>query len=284
MPRRAVLALSGAAFGVALLIITWFLAFHLGIAERADQSIYSGFGTLGQHPRLGSVATFIAELCNPTPYVYLAALPFGVALARRRIWAAITIGGILLGANVTTQLLKPLLATPRAAGLLAGHKTVSPASWPSGHATAAMALALCCVLAAPARLRPLASALGAAFAVAVSYSFLSLQWHYPSDVIGGFLVAATWSLVGMAAVFVADSRRRNPAAGEKPVRLSLQETLGPPALALAGALLLALVVVIARPHEVVSYARLHHTFVVGAAAIAAAAMAVATGVTLVLRR
>ncbi|MEA2158369.1 MAG: hypothetical protein QOD66_749 [Solirubrobacteraceae bacterium] len=284
MPRRAVLALSGAASGVALLIIGWFLAFHVGIAERADQSIYNGFANLGAHPRLGSIASFIARLCNPRPYVYLALAPLAVALARRRIWAAITIGGILLGANVTTQLLKPLLATPRAAGLLAGARPVSPASWPSGHATAAMALALCCVLAAPARLRPLASALGAAFAVAVSYSFLSLQWHYPSDVIGGFLVAATWTLLGVAAVFVADSRRRTPAAGEEPVRLSLQETLGPPALALAGALLLALVVVIARPHEVVSYARLHHAFVVGAAAIAAAAMAVATGVMLVLRR
>jgi membrane-associated phospholipid phosphatase len=284
MPRRAVLALLGAAAGAALLILTWFLAFHVGIAERADQSIYNGFASLGKHPRLGSVASFIAHLCNPRPYVYLAFVPFAVALARRRIWAAMTIGGILLGANVTTQLLKPLLATPRAAGLLAGDKPVSPASWPSGHATAAMALALCCVLAAPARLRPLVAALGAAFAVAVSYSFLSLQWHYPSDVIGGFLVAATWTLLGVAAVLVADSRRRSHMAGKETVRLSLQETLGPPAAALAGAMLLALVVVFARPHEVVGYARLHHTFVVGAAAIAVAAIAVAAGVTLVLRR
>ena len=63
------------------------------------------------------------------------------------------------------------------------------ASWPSGHATAAMSFALCAVLAAPARLRPLVAAVGAAFAVAVCYSFLALAWHYPSDVLGGFLVA-----------------------------------------------------------------------------------------------
>jgi membrane-associated phospholipid phosphatase len=284
MPRRAALALVGAAAGVALLVLTWFLAFHVGLAEHADQSIYNGFGNLGQHQRVSSLATFIARLCNPSPYVYLAAVPVAVALARRRIWPAVTIGAILLGANVTTQLLKPLLATPRAADLLAGGKPVSPASWPSGHATAAMALALCCVLAVPARLRPLAATLGAAFAVAVSYSFLSLEWHYPSDVIGGFLIAATWSLLGVAALLIADSRRRSPAVGELSARLSLRETLGPPALTLAGAVLLALLVVFARPHQVVSYARLHHTFVVGALAIAGAAMALATGVTLVLRR
>lgn len=285
MPRRAVLALLGAAAGVALLILTWLLAFHVGMAERADQSIYTAFGNLGQHPRFSSLASFIAHLCNPSPYVYLAAVPFVIALVRRRIWVAVTIGAILLGANVTTQLLKPLLAAHRAADLLgAGAKPVSPASWPSGHATAAMALALCFVLAVPARLRPLASALGAAFAVAVSYSFLSLEWHYPSDVIGGFLVAAVWSLLGVAAVFVADSRRRVPASGDATPRLSLRETLGPPAAILAGALMLALLVVFARPHQVVSFAQLHHTFVVGAAAIAALAVMLATGVTLVLRR
>jgi len=284
MPRRAELALVGAAAGAALLILTWWLAFHVGIAKRADQSIYNGFASLGAHPRLGSAASSVAHLCDPRPYVYLAFAPFAVALARRRIWAAMSIGGILLGANVTAQLLKPLLAAPRAAGLLTGDRPVSPASWPSGHATAAMALALCCILAAPARLWPLVAALGAAFAVAVSYSFLSLQWHYPSDVIGGFLVAATWTLLGVAAVLVADSRRRSPTADQEPVRLSFLDTLGPPAVALAGAALLALVVVFARPHEVVSYARLHHAFVVGAAAIGVAAMAVATGVALVLRR
>ncbi len=284
MPRRAVLALLGADAGAALLAITWFVTFHLGIAERADQAIYSGFGSLGQHPRLGSIATFIAQLCNPTPYVYLAAVPFGVALARRRYWVALTIGAILLGANVTTQLLKPLLSAPRASNLLADTLSPGPASWPSGHATAAMSLALCCVLAVPARLRPITAALGAAFAVAVSYSFMSLKWHYPSDVFGGFLVAGTWALVAVAVVFVADGRRQRPGVGEPVAKLSLRETLGPPALTLAGALLLALVVVFARPHQVINYVQLHHTFVVGAAAIAATAMAVATVMTLILRR
>src|SRR5438128_469793 len=91
----------------------------------------------------------------------------------------------LIGAAVlAATLIKPLLAHPRAANLLGGVRPPQAGSWPSGHATAAMSLALCCVLAAPGRLRPAVAALGAAFAVAVSYSFQTLGWHYPSDVLG----------------------------------------------------------------------------------------------------
>jgi membrane-associated phospholipid phosphatase len=283
MSRRAVFPLVGSAVGVVLVVVTWFAAFHVGIVERADQSIYQGFGGLGQHARLSSVATFVATLCNPNPYVFLVAVPVVIALARRRWWVAVAILGIVLGANVTTQLLKPLLAAPRASWLLGSFKAPSPASWPSGHATAAMSLALCMVLAVPSRLRPAAAALGAAFAVAVSYSFLALQWHYATDVLGGFLVAATWTLLGVAAVFAADARRSTRAA-ESTVRLSVGEALGPPALTLVGALLLVLLVVLARPHQVVEYARLHEAFVIGATGIGALGLALATGVMLALRR
>ncbi len=282
MPRRAVLALLGAGAGIALLAATWVAAFNIGVFERADQSIFRGFSDLDRRPHVGSVANWIAGLCNPQPYLYLAAVPVLVALVRRRGRLAVVIGAILLGANVTTQLLKPLLAHPRAASLLGGASPINAASWPSGHATAAMALALCCVLAAPARLRPFVAALGAAFAIAVSYSFLALAWHYPSDVFGGFLVAGTWTLLGVAACYIAASRPSGIA--EPRAALSVQEVLAPPALVLIGSLVLAALVVVDRPHQVVDYARLHQTFVIGAAAIAASALALATGLTLALRR
>jgi membrane-associated phospholipid phosphatase len=216
--------------------------------------------------------------------VYFCFVPVLVALARRRLTVALAVAAILLGANLTTELLKPLLAEPRAANLLGGLSPVGAASWPSGHATAAMALALASTIAAPARLRPYVAAAGAAFAVAVSYSFLTLGWHYPSDVFGGFLVAGIWTLLGVAAVFTADARRVGLPVGRSAQRLTVEEALGPPSAALLAALLLAVAVVIARPSEVVSYARLHTTFVVGAATIGALGLALATGVMLALRR
>ncbi len=206
-----------------------------------------------------------------------------VALVRRRGWLTVAICAILLGANVTTHLLKLLLAHPRAHGLLGGVTPVAPQSWPSGHATAAMSLTLCCVLAAPARMRPRVAAAGAAFTVAVCYSFLALSWHYPSDVFGGFLVAGTWTLLGVAAVLVVGGRPAARAVQDS-VRLPLREALAPPGVALLAALTLVAVVVLARPQEIVSYTRLHHVFVAGAAAIAALALALATGLTLALRR
>jgi membrane-associated phospholipid phosphatase len=288
VPRGAAPYRLLAVVGLLALFATWFGAFHVAVFEHADQSVFRGFADLSEHPHVSSVASFIARLCNPQPFIYLAAIPVAVALVRRRTRLAIAITAILLGANVTTELLKPLLAHPRAAWLLGGQAPVAVASWPSGHATAAMSLALTSVLATPGRLRPIVAALGAAFAVAVSYSFLTLGWHYPSDVFGGFLVAATWTLAVVAAYLGAQERRRrvatHPPKATPTARLSVRDALAPPVATLLGALALACAVAVARPHEVVVYARAHEVFMVGALAIGALALALATGLVLALRR
>jgi membrane-associated phospholipid phosphatase len=270
------------------LFVTWFAAFHVGLFEHADQSVYRGFADLSRHPHVSSLASFVAGLCNPQPFVYLAAVPVAVALLRGRPRLAIAIAAILLGANVTTHLLKPSLAHPRAAWLLGGTAPVAPGSWPSGHATAAMSLALTLVLAAPGRLRPAVATLGAAFAVAVSYSFLTLGWHYPSDVFGGFLVAATWTVAVVGVLLGAEEHRArssmHPPSATPAARVSLRDALAPPGAALLGAVALACAVAVVRPHQVVVYAGAHEAFMLGATAIGATALALATGLTLALRR
>jgi membrane-associated phospholipid phosphatase len=284
VPWRSRQALIGAAAAIALLLLTWFLAFHVTVFEQADEKILTGFVGLDS-PRLFPIVSWIAHLCNPQPYVFFAAVPVLVALARRRMRVAVAVAAALLGANVTTQLLKPLLAQPRPSSLLHGLVPVSPGSWPSGHATAAMALALTSVIAAPGRFRPYVAAAGGVFAIAVSYSFLTLEWHYPSDVFGGFLVAATWTLLAVAAVTASDARQPRGRPGAQATRtLSPREVLLPPALAVGGAIALVGLAAIVRPHAVVTYARVHATFMIGAPAIALLALAIATAVVLVLRR
>jgi membrane-associated phospholipid phosphatase len=281
MAQRRRLALVGAAAAVGLLVLTWFLAFHVAAFHHADERILAGFTNL-HRPRINPIASFIAHLCNPTPFVYLGGAVVLIALIRRRFAVALVIGLILLGANATTQVLKPLLAEHRS--VLPGEIDVAAVSWPSGHATAAMSLALCSVLASPARLRPLVTALGAAFAVAVSYSFLTLGVHYPSDVFGGYLVATAWTLLGIAALLTI--RSRAPAeTGAVPLQpRPLAGALRAPAGALLVALLLVGLLLLARPHQVVSYAEAHRVFVIGAAAIAAMGLGLATAVMLALRR
>ena len=281
MSNRAKLMLASAGAASALLILIWFLAFHVGFLERADMRILGGFADL-RRPRVDPIASFIARLCNPQPYVYFVGALVGLALARGRPRVALAIGAIVVGANATTQLLKPLLAEPRM--VLGGEAPIGAASWPSGHATAAMSLALCAVPAVPMRLRPAVATLGAAFAVAVSYSFLALGWHYPSDVFGGFLVAAAWTLLGVGTLVALDARPPRGVGINPVVRLPARTALGPPAAALLGALALAGLVALARPQAVVAYAQAHTTFVVGAGAIGLLGLALATGVMLALRR
>ena len=129
------------------------------------------------------------------------------ALARRAPRIAIAVAVILLGSNLTTQLLKPALALPQP------FPGIDTATWPSGHATAAMALALCLQLVVPARRRPLTAALGGLFVVGVAYSVLILGHHEPSDILGGFLVAGTWTglvVAGCAPWRPSAIRRRGP--------------------------------------------------------------------------
>jgi len=304
MPRRARIALIGATAAVAMLAVTWWVSRHVAPFRAADGSMLSGFEAL-QRPGVNGLTNFIAALCDPQQYVFLAMVPVLMALLRRRAWLAVVVLLVIFAANETTQLLKPLLAAPRVP-VPGGPST--DASWPSGHATAAMSLALCCVIAAPPRWRSWVAAVMAAFTVAVCWSFLELGWHYPSDVFGGFLVATAWALVAVAVVWTAQERATRRAgegagAGSRPDRcddpsalrrrdpsgalradLSVAQAVTPSLALTAAALAFAMLVLALRPDLVIGYALDHETFVAGAAAIGTLALTIATGLSLILQR
>lgn len=283
MPRSARIALSGAGAGIVLLALTWYVAHYVGFARHADVAILSGFVQLGR-PRLDRLTTFVADLCNPHEYVFLAVIPVIMALVRRRPHVAVMISIVLLAANETTQLLKPLLAAPRET---VWWNPIDLASWPSGHATASMTLALMTVISAPARRRPAVAAAAAAFTIAVCYSFLELGWHYPSDVFGGYLVAGTWTLLGIAGLWIYQARRHGMTPERirrRPAAFSIREALAPTAALLLAAACAVALIALARPAPVLAYAREHTAFLIGASAIGAAGLMLASGLALMLRR
>jgi len=147
-----------------------------------------------------------------------------------------------------------------------------------------MSLVLAAVLITPARLRPAVAALGAVFAIGVGYSVLAMSMHYPSDVLGGFLVAAGWALATVAALLVAERWRPSSPTVSSPGRMSVGAALGAPGAVLLAALVLTAIVVLMHPHDVMAYARAHQAFVVGAAGIGALGLALSTGVLLTMRR
>jgi membrane-associated phospholipid phosphatase len=145
-----------------------------------------------------------------------------------------------------------------------------------------MALALCAVLVAPPRRRPVMAAGAAAVVVAVAYSLMTLAWHYPSDVLGGFLVAGTWTLAAGAVLRAAGARWPARTGREAAVRLG--HALAPTAVTgLLGAGAVAALVVL-RPAQAVAFAQSHTTFVAAAAAVAGLAAALVAGLALALRR
>ncbi|HEU0316540.1 MAG TPA: phosphatase PAP2 family protein [Solirubrobacteraceae bacterium] len=283
-PANALLAALACAVGLAL---TGAVALILPIAQAHDSATLHGFTLLSGHSRLSRLATDLAHTVDPSEYAVLALLLAAVAFLRGRPRVALAVPLTMLAASATTEILKPLIGHPRYSEWLSGGGTLLAASWPSGHATAAMMVALCGVLVAPRLLRPVVALLGTGLAVGVSYSILLLGWHFPSDVLGGFLVAGCWVALALAALWQAEARW--PQAGPRSAlqRVSLghgRSDLLVPAALLAATFGAAIGVVILRGRLVEAYGAAHLSFVAGALAIAGLAAMLATGMTVALRR
>jgi membrane-associated phospholipid phosphatase len=242
------------------------MAYLSPVAHVRDAAALQGFTELNR-PRLTPWLNDVAHLANPLPYALIGLGLAGIAAARGRGRVALAILVLLVVTGATTEALKQLLAHPRHADWLAGNQ-ISAASWPSGHSTASMTLALCFVLAVPARLRPLAAAVGSVFAISVSYAILALAWHWPSDVVGGFLVATAWTLLAVAAITKLDvirpPARRQGDGAPAPLWSTARIDLG---LAAVAAVVLVLVA-LARPRAVAEFALDRPSLLIGAGVIA----------------
>ncbi len=314
-------ALRAAALCAVGLALTWVVAALVPGARAHDAAALLGFTDLWR-PRIDAVANAVARSVSARPYALIALVLLAVAIARRRPRTALAVAAVLLGAGLSAEAMKPLLAH---AHDYAGHKLVEAGSWPSGHSTAAMAIALCAVMVAPARMRVVVAVVGSSLAVAVSFSLLVLAWHLPSDVVGGYLLAGLWASLAVAGLQSAQARwpspvprpagprdaqgaraprppsaaspaRRGLRAGwtERPVRRanglgpSLVGALGreavvPAVLLCAMAAVLA-VAVILRPQQVTTYAADHRSLMAAGAVIVVLAGSLASGLTAVMRR
>jgi membrane-associated phospholipid phosphatase len=238
-----------------------------GVHER-DAAMLHGFIAFDR-PRVHGAVDALAHLADPLPYAAIGLALVAVALAQRLAWRAGAVVALLAVTGASTQLVKHLVAQPRFEAWLGGDQ-VGAAAWPSGHATAAMALALCAVLVAPPALRVAAALCGGAFAAGVGYAVLVLAWHFPSDVLGGLLVAGMWTALAVAALRVVEKRPAEARSGRG----------RDPAVGIgvaAGAVAAAAVAAAAPRDHIALYASERPTLVVGALVIAALAGALSAG-------
>ena len=145
--------------------------------------------------RVEPVAKFLLHLLDPSLFILWGIALIAVAMAGDRPRTAVAVAAVLTLAPLSAEQLKPLVAHSHDS---VGYVSINAASWPSGHATAAMALALCAVLVTPRRWRLAVAIVAGAYVLAVSVALLVLAWHMPSDVLGGILLASLWMALAVA--------------------------------------------------------------------------------------
>lgn len=277
-PRRM---LAGAAACMAAFALLLALAYGFGPAEWLDGNALAGFVAASDSP-LSRFAAGFTWLCNPAQYLVLVLPLLAYALLKRGPRRAAAAALLIGGANVSSQVLKPLLAHQRDLSPWPQLHGPSAAAFPSGHTTAAMALAFAAVLVAPRAYRPIVAGIGGAFALAVSVSLLVLNWHYPSDVVGGQLLACAWCLIALAALRWSEARWPERGSMRRAARQAI--VVPSPAL-LAAVAIVPLAVIATRAGALLRFAG-DHTSAVAVAALIAASAAVLLGAvtTLAARR
>jgi membrane-associated phospholipid phosphatase len=128
-----------------------------------------------------------------------------IALIRRRIAVAFGVILLIVGANLTTQVLKHVIDRPELGVDL--QRAAAGNSLPSGHTTIAASVAVAFMLVLPARLRGVCGVLGTLFAALAGVATLSAGWHRPSDAVAALLVVGAWACA--AGLFIVVAQRRH---------------------------------------------------------------------------
>lgn len=199
----------------------------------------------------------------------IAAIGF-IALARGRVMLAAVATTMVIGANITTQVLKAVIERPDLGVDVA--RAAAGNSLPSGHTTVAASVAVALVFVLPPTLRGLAGLVGAGYAALGGVATLSAGWHRPSDAVAALLVVGIWAAAGLALLTRLHSRDGS-AAPLRPHRLVLGTLL------VTGVALLAMAVVamavtyqeLATPTELLGRGRLLTAYAGGAVGIAGTA-------------
>lgn len=170
---------------------TWVLAM-----DGVDRRLLLRLAAL-RHPRLTAFFLVLTRLGDPGPVV-------GLALAMALLEAMVVPGGgggpvvALALAFAASQLLKRSISRPRPVlpvGLGSLVQAPDRFSFPSGHAAAALAIALPPALALGSSGQPAVALLILVPALLVGMSRAYLGVHYPGDVLAGWALAAGATLV-----------------------------------------------------------------------------------------
>lgn len=210
MPRNVKAPLAGCLISIAGLGIVALLVYGSGSVQSLDRTVRDWL-VADPGSEVESLASTIIHLGDPLAMLLFLALACGIGWARGRRHEAVAALAVVAGANLTTQLLKVLVSHPRVRSIL-GAEGFAWDGFPSGHTTSMASLTIAFAFVVPVGLRPLVWILGACLTAAVGCAMVALHRHFPSDIVGGVLVAAAWGFGALAALRLLDGKGRQPAA------------------------------------------------------------------------
>jgi len=221
------------------------VAFAVPGSPHLDAKALRAFVVLSGNGHVFSAAQHVVD-ATPVAVAIVTALLALIALRAERRVLAVVIPLATIGAVGSADLLKLAIGVQRTSAVL-GYNQITTSSWPSGHATAAMITLLCALLVAPRERRRLVAVAGSAAVLLVCCSLLVLGVHYPSDILGGLLLAGLWMSVTLAVVRRSERGEahltlREPVAGAAAgvvVALAGAAAVASVGLPVGGALLLA---------------------------------------------
>ncbi|ACQ78918.1 phosphoesterase PA-phosphatase related [Beutenbergia cavernae DSM 12333] len=168
---------------------TWRFFVASPTGQRVDEVALRG-SELGRS-RLVEIAEPVLDVVSVPFLVVVVVAAVVVAAVQRRWGTALRVVVLMVGANLTTQVLKSSILDRPDLGVTPGASN----SFPSGHTTVAASVAAAALMVVPRGLRPLVAVVGAAYTAATGVATMILGWHRPSDVIAAIAVVTAWSLL-----------------------------------------------------------------------------------------
>ena len=178
--------------GVATCLLLTAIVSHAALATAPGQVVDTILmeGTMRSARHYDAFSTLITGLVSVPVMVVAGTVVALVAAARRRPTLAGRALGAVIGANITTQILKEYVLTRPNLGVTTGAGN----SLPSGHTTVAVTISLALVVVAPKLFRSPSAWIGWAWSALMGVSVMMEGWHRPADVITAVLIAGAWAL------------------------------------------------------------------------------------------
>jgi membrane-associated phospholipid phosphatase len=195
---------------VAAFLALWRFAVNSEHGQMLDTIALAG-NTIGQD-RIDGLVNQVLNAMSVVSLLLATAVVGFIALVRRGLRLAFVATLLVVGANLTTQVLKYVIIRPDFG--IDPERAAAGNSLPSGHTAVAASVAVALVLALPSKVRALWAVLGAGYTAVAGVATMSAGWHRPSDAVASLLVVGAWAGVAGLLLIVGQRRDRSIQPGD----------------------------------------------------------------------